>query len=58
MHHILQVAIKKISAVFENPIVAWRTLREVHVMLRGSPQRLGPRALSCNHVLQRKPGGG
>lgn len=24
-----KVAIKKISAVFENPIVAWRTLREV-----------------------------
>lgn len=24
-----QVAIKKISSVFENPIVAWRTLREV-----------------------------
>lgn len=24
-----KVAIKKINAVFENPIVAWRTLREV-----------------------------
>ncbi len=24
-----KVAIKKITAVFENPIVAWRTLREV-----------------------------
>ena len=29
-----KVAIKKISAVFENPIVAWRTLREVSCRLR------------------------
>ena len=32
----LQVAIKKINAVFENPIVAWRTLREVRVTLHGT----------------------
>ena len=31
MRLMLQVAIKKINAVFENPIVAWRTLREVSV---------------------------
>ena len=40
MHHTLQVAIKKINAVFENPIVAWRTLREVHVMLHDMSQKL------------------
>jgi hypothetical protein len=42
MHHLLQVAIKKINSVFENPIVAWRTLREVHVMLHGTARN------SCN----------
>lgn len=35
-----KVAIKKVSAVFENPIVAWRTLREVRGRCRRRPDCL------------------